>query len=210
MESKAPKPDCKAFLICNQIVDDFETPGMVMIRLPLSCLNQKYPATQQLAFFTRWTSAQGEYLMEIQLQDEGKVVWRDGLRGPWLLTDPSRTYDLRLTLTVVFPKPGHYEFVLVVNGKELARQTFRALEARDGATLADECFGTSANQLRHDRTADKTTDEIGERITCQYDRSPMSRLALPASGLEVYPALTYDWTPRLEQGDEPQIVTGNK
>ena len=70
--------------------------------------------------------AHGDYQVEVQLQDDGEVVWRDGPPEPWQMTDPLRNYDLKLTLSVIFPEPGDYEFVLLANGEEVAREKFHA------------------------------------------------------------------------------------
>jgi hypothetical protein len=53
-------------------------------------------------------------------------MWREGPPDPWLLLDPLELYDLKMTVCVSFPKPGHYDFVLLANGEELARQPFPA------------------------------------------------------------------------------------
>jgi hypothetical protein len=42
------------------------------------------------------------------------------------LRDPLEMYDLKMTVHVVFPAPGVYQFVLVLNGEEIARQRFHA------------------------------------------------------------------------------------
>jgi hypothetical protein len=61
----------------------------------------------------------------VQLHDEaGQVVWSEGPAEPWVLDDPLGAYDLTLNMTPVFLGPGAFDFVLVVNGQELARERF--------------------------------------------------------------------------------------
>ena len=57
---------------------------------------------------------------------EGEVVWREGPEESWNLDDPLFTYDLKFNINLVFPAPGSYELVLMVNGQELARERFSA------------------------------------------------------------------------------------
>jgi hypothetical protein len=79
----------------------------------------------RIGFFTRLTSARGAYEVEVQLHDEGgQVIWREGPEQPWMLDDPLGSFDLNLNLVPVFLAPGAYDFVLVVNGQELARERF--------------------------------------------------------------------------------------
>jgi hypothetical protein len=42
------------------------------------------------------------------------------------MADPLTMYDLSLTLCPVFPTPGTYDFILLANGQEVARQQFKA------------------------------------------------------------------------------------
>src|SRR5437868_7385995 len=100
MNRKPPLPVCKAFLVCRQIVDDPKTQEPVLVGLPLVLTTHRYPAGQQLAFFTRWTSAHGEYQVELQLQaPDGTVLWGDSPPEPWRMEDPLKAYDLRLSMT---------------------------------------------------------------------------------------------------------------
>lgn len=126
MDRKPPPPVCRVFLICRQIVDEEKTNDSVLIGQPTAVHHHIYPTAKPLAFFTRWTSAHGDYQVELQLQDEGAVVWRDGPPNPWRLSDPLEIYDIKVSASVIFPKPGAYEFVLFANGDEVAREKFHA------------------------------------------------------------------------------------
>lgn len=127
MNRTPPPPICKAFLVCGQIVDDPKIQDTVLAGLPTGFTNHTYPAARALGFFARWTSAHGNYLVEVLLQTpEGKTVWRDGPPEAWPMNDPVHLYDMKLNLTVVFPEPGTYDFILTANGEEIARQQFHA------------------------------------------------------------------------------------
>ncbi len=127
VRGKPPLPISKAFLICNRLSDDSKTGQTTLVGLPCVVVARFFPVAYPLAFFARWASAHGVYQVEVQLQhSEGEVLWRAGPPKPWLLTDPLRDFDLKLSLLPVFPKPGSYDFVLLANDEEVSRQRFFA------------------------------------------------------------------------------------
>ena len=127
MKNKLPIPVYMAFLTCRVITNDVNTQEDLLIGLPRAYWTRNFPGAYPLSFFMRCTSAHGEYSLEMQLQNsEGKVVWRDGPSTPWVMMDPLEMYDFRLKANVVFPAPGVYQFVLVLNGEEITRQRFHA------------------------------------------------------------------------------------
>jgi hypothetical protein len=127
MIQQPPLPVCKAFLVCCNIVEDNDPRQVVLAGLPRFHQHHCYPNAPPLAFFARVTSAHGDYVVEIQLQTpEGEVVWTDGPGRPWAMPDPLLMYDLTLSLCPVFPVPGIYDFILLANGQEVARQPFKA------------------------------------------------------------------------------------
>jgi hypothetical protein len=80
-----------------------------------------------LSFFVRCTSGHGSYPVEIQLQKlDGEVVWKCGPKDPWPMLDPLEMYDYRMNFIPVYPAPGTYQFVVVLNGEEVSRQRFHA------------------------------------------------------------------------------------
>ncbi len=122
---KPPEPVCKAFLVCDRIVD--RGGDTVIVGLPDVVNARGFPCRHPLGFFARWTSAHGRYLVEVQLRTlDGEVVWREGPPEPWTMADPLRQYDVKVHAPVVFREPGRYEFVLLANGQEVARQPFFA------------------------------------------------------------------------------------
>lgn len=126
MLKKPPQPLCKAFLVLSRIGDTPEG-EVALVGLPRRFQKSAFPAAANVAFFARLTSAHGKYQAEIQLQTpDGEVVWREGPPESWLLDHPLEMYDLKFNLCVIFPSPGSYDFVLELNGDEVARQPFPA------------------------------------------------------------------------------------
>jgi len=127
MKNKPPVPVCMVFLTCRTITKDVNTGEDVLIGLPRAYWTRSFPGAYPLCFFIRCTSAHGEYLAEVQLQDsDGKIVWKDGPPNHWAMLDPLEMYDLQMKMNVVFPASGIYHFVLVLNGDEVTRQRFHA------------------------------------------------------------------------------------
>jgi hypothetical protein len=134
MDCDLPSPECAAFLICREILDDKKFGDVVLVGQPRSYQAQFFPAAVPAGFFIRLTEARGEYIIDVQLRDEeGEIVWRDRKATPHNLPDPLQLYDLKFHLCPVFPKPGPYEFVVTVNGKDVARQRFEVLGASQKA-----------------------------------------------------------------------------
>jgi hypothetical protein len=128
MSQQPPPPLCKAFLVCHRIINDTETGEAVLVGQPTAHQHHNYPTAQMMGFFARLASAHGDYLVEIQLQSgDGTVLWRDGPPDNLPMPEPLMLYDLKFNLNVVLPAPGEFEFVLTLNGNDVARQPFRAL-----------------------------------------------------------------------------------
>jgi hypothetical protein len=124
MAKKQPVPLCKAFLVLSRIVErpDGEP---ALIGLPRCFRRPAFPAATPLAFFARLASAHGRYEVEVQLQTpDGETAWREAVPDILPLNDPLELYDLKLTMCPSFPKPGRYDFVLLLNGEEVAKQQF--------------------------------------------------------------------------------------
>ena len=125
METKSLLPVCKAFLLCRETHLAPQRGDAILVGRLDAHAARAFPSAARVGFFARLTSARGSYTVEVQLHDEaGQVVWRAGPAQPWDLDDPLRAYDLTLNLLPVFLAPGAYDFVLVVDGRELARERF--------------------------------------------------------------------------------------
>jgi hypothetical protein len=127
MDRKPPPPVCKAFIVCRQIFDDPRIDDAVIVGLPRAFQQKNYPGASPLGFFVRLSSARGRYHIEVQLRNaDGEVVWREGPGEELPMEDPVEMYDIKMNLVPVFPKPGVYEFTLLANDEEVARQPFHA------------------------------------------------------------------------------------
>jgi hypothetical protein len=81
------------------------------------------------------------------------------------MTDPLRNYDLKLTLSVIFPEPGDYEFVLLANGG-VARLVWHALShGGEGRGDSPRRYFCSRNPASH----------CNSRSTCSSIRSSTRR-----------------------------------
>jgi hypothetical protein len=128
MKNKPPIPICTAFLTCRTLAIDPRTGEDVLVGLPRAFWSRNYPAATPLSLFIRCTSAHGNYPVEVQLQNAlGEIVWKDGPPELMEMLDPLEMYDLKMNTNVVFPAPGVYQFVRVLNGDELTRQRFHAI-----------------------------------------------------------------------------------
>jgi hypothetical protein len=132
VEPKPPSPVCKSFLICQRIIEDIHGHDHVLIAPTLRHEDFQYPAVVNLAVFALWTSAHGLYTPEIQLQDlEGQVLWRQIYSPPLDIASPLESRAIIFhKCTLVFPRPGKYDVVMVANGDELIRTVFWAEFAR--------------------------------------------------------------------------------
>ena len=138
MPNNVPEPVCKAFIVCGRVATDPQTGQGTLIGLPMAYQHHHFPTAATLGFFARVSDARGQYDVEIQLADSsGEVVWRDGPPEPLTMNDPLMYYDFLFNLNVVFPQPGEFEFVLVLSGKPIARQRFKAVRTSGQSTEAD-------------------------------------------------------------------------
>ncbi len=126
MKNKPPTPICTAFLVCRGFATDARIQDDILVGLPRAFWTRSFPGAYPLSFFIRCTSAHGEYLLEVQLQSaSGDVAWRCNSTN-WEMPDPLEMYDMKMNAHVVFPSAGVYQFVVVMNGDEVSRQTFHA------------------------------------------------------------------------------------
>src|SRR5207248_1759071 len=83
----------------------------------------RFPASITTGVFAQLVSAHGDYQIEIQLQTpEGESVWQEGPPGFLAMPDPVMVYELKFSISLVFPKPGPYVVVLLANGEEIGRE----------------------------------------------------------------------------------------
>ena len=126
MSHKPPSPICKALLVCRKVIEQDREWNILGITNRV--VSRNYPSGHQLGIFALFASAHGDYLVEAQLQTmDGEIVWREGPDTRWPMRDPLEQCNVILNLTIVFPKPGTYEIVLVANGEEIGREKMVAI-----------------------------------------------------------------------------------
>ena len=127
MENKPPTPVMQTFLICREIFQDKWSHHYILVGPSLEFVSQTFPGVTATALYVQVSSCHGRYRPELQLQDfNGQVVWSEALDPPFDAPDPLRTYTLTFQARLPIPRPGGYDVVLLLNGREVGRRAFKA------------------------------------------------------------------------------------
>lgn len=128
MPGKPPTPEGKSSVLCRRIIQDAMSGDYVLFAPTHLHVSPVFPCIVPLSFFGRWTSVQGCYELECQLQDlEGNLVWRLKHERPLDCRDPLLVCVLCLhNMQVFLPRPGKFDFVILANGDEVQRDVFFA------------------------------------------------------------------------------------
>ncbi len=132
-----PQPIVKAFLICDQIIQDSQTGKMSLIGLFQDLRADRFPAIHPtLWIYASLTDARGEYDFEIQFVDvEESNVLGKGTPPKIKIPGPLETTEMCAQLgNLQLPRPGTYEFHLIGNGELLATKSLRVSEVRPPET----------------------------------------------------------------------------
>jgi hypothetical protein len=129
---RRPTPVCKCFVLCRQIFVDPVRQDYTLVSPVHQVFSPRYPLTEDLSVFARWSNAHGSYEVEVQLRSlEGDVLWRQAMEMPFEADDPLQVWIVPLHhLAVAIPEPGKYEVALLANGKEVASDTLLAHRVR--------------------------------------------------------------------------------
>lgn len=129
---RRPTPVCKCFVLCRQIFVDPVRQDYTVVSPVHQVFSPRYPLTENLAVFARWTNAHGSYAVEVQLRSlDGDILWRAEMEAPFETRDPLRVWILPLhQLAMTIPEPGKYEVVLLASGQEVASDTLLAHRVR--------------------------------------------------------------------------------
>ena len=128
-----PSPVVKAFLVCDQIIQDAQTGKMSLIGLFQDLRADRFPAVHPMLWiYASLTDARGDYKFEIRFVDieENKVL---GAGTPPKITIPGplETTEMCAQLgNLQLPRPGTYEFHLIGNDELLATKSIRVSEVR--------------------------------------------------------------------------------
>lgn len=129
----APQPVVKAFLICDQIIQDAQTGKKSLIGVFHELRAERFPAVHPLLWiYANITDAHGRYVFQIRLVDlERNEVLGRGEPPPIDIPGPLQTTELSAQLrNVALPKPGTYEFQLVSNDAMVATKAIRVTAAK--------------------------------------------------------------------------------
>jgi len=128
-----PLPIVKAFLICDQIIQDRQTGKMSLIGLFQDLRADRFPAVHPMLWiYASLTDARGSYRFEIQFVDiANSNVLGKGTPPKIQIPGPLETTELCAQLgNLQLPGPGTYEFQLLANGELLATKSLRVSEVQ--------------------------------------------------------------------------------
>ena len=121
----------KAFLVCDQVIQDAQTGKKSLIGVFHELKASRFPAVHPtLWIYANLTDARGEYSFEIRLLDvERNEVLGGGAPPPITIPGPLQVTELSAQLrNLKLPAPGTYEFQLVANGELMATKAIRVSE----------------------------------------------------------------------------------
>lgn len=124
-----PLPVVKAFLVCDQIIQDAQTGKKSLIGVFHELRAERFPAVHPLLWiYANLTDAHGRYSFQIRLVDvEKNEVLGRGEPPPIEIPGPLQTTELSAQLrNVALPRPGTYEFQLIANEQLTATKAIRA------------------------------------------------------------------------------------
>jgi hypothetical protein len=136
----APRPEVKAFLVCDQILHDAATNKKSLIGVFHDLAATRFPAVHpSLWIYANLTDARGRYEFEFRLVDvERNNVLGSGSPPPLDIPDPLRTTEFSAQLrNVALPAPGTYEFQLVANRQLIATKAVRVAKVESPAPPGD-------------------------------------------------------------------------
>ena len=131
-----PQPVVKAFLVCDQVIQDAQTGKKSLIGVFHELRAERFPARHPLLWiYANLTDAHGRYTFQIRLLDvERNEVLGRGEPPPIDIPGPLQTTELSAQLrNVELPRPGTYEFQLVANDQLTATKAIRVSQVRPAA-----------------------------------------------------------------------------
>lgn len=126
--TQPPPPVVKAFLVCDQIIQDAQTGKKSLIGVFHELRAERFPAVHPLLWiYANLTDAHGRYTFQIRLVDVARnAVLGRGEPPPISIPGPLQTTELSAQLrNVALPSPGTYEFQLLVNDQLTATKAIR-------------------------------------------------------------------------------------
>ena len=132
--TKPPVPVLKAFLVCDQVIQDAQTGKKSLIGVFHELKANRFPAVHPaLWIYANLTDAHGSYTFEIRLLDvaRNEVLGR-GAPPPIEIPGPLQVTELSAQLrNVQLPTAGTYEFQLLANDQLIATKSIRVAEIQE-------------------------------------------------------------------------------
>jgi hypothetical protein len=128
-----PTPVLKAFLVCDQIIQEAQTGKKSLIGVFHELRAEHFPAVHPVLWiYANLTDAHGRYAFQIRFLDvERNHVLGQGVPPPIEIPGPLQTTELSAMLrNVALPRPGTYEFQLIANGNLIATKAIRAIQVK--------------------------------------------------------------------------------
>jgi hypothetical protein len=127
----APKPELKAFLLCDYIIHEAGTGKKSLIGIFEQMHSPKFPfRAPRLSVYANFSDAHGTYELAVRLVRlrDGKVIFdARGMRVS--VSDPLQVSELGVNLEgIPFEEPGKYEFALYANEQFLQSKPFRVVK----------------------------------------------------------------------------------
>lgn len=126
-----PLPLLKAFLVCDQVIQDAQTGKKSLIGVFHELKATKFPAIHPaLWIYANLTDAHGRYTFEIRLLDVARdEVLGRGAPPPIEIPGPLQVTELSAQLrNVALPTAGTYEFQLLANEQLIATKAIRVTQ----------------------------------------------------------------------------------
>ena len=127
-----PKPEVKAFLLCDTIIHEAGTNRKSLIGIFEQLPSPRFPfRVPRLSVYTNFADAHGSYeltLRLVRLRDGKVLIDAKGMRVN--VGDPLQVSELAVNLEgIPFEEPGKYEFALYANEQFLQSKPFRVVKS---------------------------------------------------------------------------------
>jgi YD repeat-containing protein len=121
-------PRVLTFLLPREVRHDA---GGLALVLPAPVVEAAvFPFTLERAAYLQLAGGRGGHPVAFELRDQGELVLDRAELGPLARNDPNDHWTATLAeVTLTVPAPGTYEVVLLLAGREKARQTLRVVQA---------------------------------------------------------------------------------
>ena len=136
MTHHPPAPVLKAFLVCDQVLNDAQTGKKSLIGVFHEIRAARYPAVHPMLWiYANMTDAHGRYAFRIRLVDVSRNhVLGQGEPRPIDIQGPLQTTELAAQLqNLTLPAPGTFEFQLWANEDLIATKAIRAIGMEETA-----------------------------------------------------------------------------